>query len=195
MKKSERTRQFIIEKVAPVFNKKGYAGTSLTDMTSVTGLTKGSIYGNFRDKNEVALEAFRFNHANILNKAQILIKNQGHAVEKLLAFLRFYKQNYQKIFETGGCAILNTAVDADDGNPQLKLAVVKALGSWKSTIENIIREGTDKGELKEIDAEKFAGKMIALVEGSIMLAKTTGKSSYLIHNLEGLEEEIKSMRK
>ncbi len=195
MRKSERTRQYIIEKVAPVFNKKGYAGTSLTDMTSVTGLTKGSIYGNFQDKNEVALEAFRFNHANILQKAQILIQNQEHAVDKLLAFLRFYKQNYQKIFETGGCAILNTAVDADDGNPLLKNAVIKALESWKSTVEKIISEGVDKNELKTIDGEKFACKMIALVEGSIMISKTTGKSAYLIYNLEALEQDIRSLRK
>lgn len=47
-RKSERTRQFIIEKVAPIFNRKGYAGTSLSDLTEATGLTKGAIYGNFK---------------------------------------------------------------------------------------------------------------------------------------------------
>ena len=45
--KSDRTKQFIVEKTAPVFNEKGYAGTSLTDLTNATRLTKGSIYGNF----------------------------------------------------------------------------------------------------------------------------------------------------
>src|ERR1700722_8888899 len=59
--KAERTRQFIIEKTAPIFNKKGYAGTSLSDITAATGLTKGSIYGNFADKDEVALAAFDYN--------------------------------------------------------------------------------------------------------------------------------------
>ena len=45
--KAKRTRSYIISKVAPIFNKKGYSATSLIDMTSATGLTKGSIYGNF----------------------------------------------------------------------------------------------------------------------------------------------------
>ncbi len=58
MNKAERTRHFIIEKAAPIFNTKGYAGTSLSDMTEATGLTKGSIYGNFADKDEVALACF-----------------------------------------------------------------------------------------------------------------------------------------
>lgn len=61
MKKSLETRSFIIKKVAPLFNKKGFAGTYLSDMNEATSLSKGSIYGNFKDKNEVAIEALKFN--------------------------------------------------------------------------------------------------------------------------------------
>ncbi len=61
MSKAEETRAYIIEKTAHIFNKKGFEGTSLSDMTSATGLTKGSIYGNFANKDEVALEVFDFN--------------------------------------------------------------------------------------------------------------------------------------
>ena len=65
MSKAEETKAFIIEKIAPVFNKKGYAGTSLSDMTEATGLTKGSIYGNFSNKDEVALAAFDHNFSKV----------------------------------------------------------------------------------------------------------------------------------
>ena len=41
MTKAEQTKAFIIERVAPIFNTKGYQGTSLADMTKATGLTKG----------------------------------------------------------------------------------------------------------------------------------------------------------
>jgi TetR/AcrR family transcriptional repressor of nem operon len=37
---------------------KGYSGTSMSDITAATGLTKGSIYGNFENKDEVAIAAF-----------------------------------------------------------------------------------------------------------------------------------------
>lgn len=50
MSKAERTKQFIIEKTAPIFNAKGYMGTSMNDIMNATGLTKGSIYGNFETK-------------------------------------------------------------------------------------------------------------------------------------------------
>ena len=61
MSKAERTKQFIVEKTAPIFNMKGYAGTSVNDMMAATGLTKGSIYGNFKNKDDVALAAFDHN--------------------------------------------------------------------------------------------------------------------------------------
>jgi AcrR family transcriptional regulator len=77
MGKAERTKQFIIEKTATLFNTKGIAATSLQDMTEATGLTKGSIYGNFKNKDEVALEVFRYNFKKVTNLvAEEMARNQ-----------------------------------------------------------------------------------------------------------------------
>jgi AcrR family transcriptional regulator len=45
--KGERTRSYIIERSAPLFNRQGYAGTSLKDIMEATGLEKGGIYNHF----------------------------------------------------------------------------------------------------------------------------------------------------
>ena len=86
MSKAERTRQFIIEKTAPIFNSKGYAGTSLNDIVDATGLTKGSIYGNFGNKDEVAIAAFEYNFGNITNYIAIRIRERESAIDKLLVY-------------------------------------------------------------------------------------------------------------
>ena len=67
LRKTERTRQHIISETAPIFNKKGYAGTSISDLTKATKLTSGSIYGNFANKEEVAVAAFDYNLARLRN--------------------------------------------------------------------------------------------------------------------------------
>ena len=59
--KSAATRQHIIESAAELFNKKGALGTSVSDLEKATGLTRGSIYGNFENKDAVALAAFDYN--------------------------------------------------------------------------------------------------------------------------------------
>src|SRR6201996_98251 len=120
MNKAEKTRQYIIEKTAPIFNTKGYAGTSVSDMTEATGLTKGSIYGNFANKNEVALAAFDHNlqQVNAILKSEIGKLNSYK--EKLLVYTRVYHNYQHHPFPDGGCPVLNTAIEADDTHPQLK---------------------------------------------------------------------------
>src|SRR5258708_491370 len=90
MSKAERTRQLIVEKTAPIFNTKGFAGTSLSDMTEATGLTKGSIYGNFTNKDEVALAAFDHNLQKLRNIVGQEMAKQTTARGQLLAYVRVY---------------------------------------------------------------------------------------------------------
>lgn len=195
MVRSEKTRQLIIEKTASIFNKKGYTGTYLSDLTNATGLTKGSIYGNFKDKNEVAVEAFKHNFK--FQSEQILQKINQHenAFNKLLVFLNHYRTAFKPIFNNGGCAILNTAVDADDGNYLLKDEVIKTIHSWHQKIVTILTEGIEQNEFKDIDVETFSYRMIALIEGSIMLAKTLDKPEILLNNIDFLELEINQIKR
>ena len=60
MTKSEKTRRFIIEQSAAIFNKKGIAGTSISDLMESTKLAKGGIYGNFNSKEEIIVEVFDY---------------------------------------------------------------------------------------------------------------------------------------
>jgi AcrR family transcriptional regulator len=60
MSKGERTLRKILEKVAPIFNKHGYEGSSLTDVMAATGLRKGGIYRHFASKEELSAEAFDY---------------------------------------------------------------------------------------------------------------------------------------
>ncbi|MBL4710763.1 MAG: TetR/AcrR family transcriptional regulator [Flavobacteriales bacterium] len=195
MIRSEKTRNFIIEKTAAIFNKKGYTGTYLSDLTEATGLSKGSIYGNFKDKNEVAVEAFKCNYQRQAGDVYSKMEQIERSDEKLLSLLNHFKTEYIPIFKNGGCAILNTAIDADDGNESLKLEVNNALKNWRSKTEEILKEGIQKEEIKEIDVRHFTNKMIALIEGSILLAKTLDEPQILLQNISSLESDIKKLRK
>src|ERR1700720_218337 len=58
--KGEQTRRDIVQKSAPLFNQKGYEGTSLSDLMEATGLQKGGIYRHFSSKEELATESFDY---------------------------------------------------------------------------------------------------------------------------------------
>jgi AcrR family transcriptional regulator len=194
--KSERTKQFIIEKTAPIFNAKGYAGTSLSDLTNATGLTKGSIYGNFENKDEVALEAFDFNFGSVTSYMKNKILATENAVERLLAYPTVYRDFLKISFLKTGCPILNTSTEADDTHPLLKKKASAALAFWKKSIENQVKRGIERKEIKTpTDPSEVAVIIMSLIEGSIMQAKVTGKTTELNIAMDFLERFIIGLKR
>lgn len=192
--KAARTKQFIIEKTAPVFNAKGYAGTSLSDLTSVTGLTKGSIYGNFGNKDEVALAAFDYNFGRVNSYMKSRIQAVENSIERLLTYPAVYR-NFLKIpFLQPGCPILNTATDADDTHPLLKQKAANALSFWRKSIENQIKRGLERKEIQPgTNATAIAIVIMSLIEGAVMQAKVTGSTTALKITMDFLEKLIRSL--
>lgn len=193
--RSEKTRRFIIETAAPIFNKKGYAGTSMADLTAATGLTKGSIYGNFKDKNDVAVHAFQHNIDLIFDFFTRELGAAGSTVDKLLAYPRGFRKIYPMILTYGGCPILNTAVEADDTHALLRRMAVDVLIRWHKRIVGLIETGIDEGTIgSSTDAQATADVLIALMEGGIVLSKATGEASYLHHAVDTAEAMIEKLR-
>ena len=180
MSKAEKTKSFIVERTASIFNKKGYAGTSLNDLTKATGLTKGALYGNFKNKDEIALSVY--DHNIELVKGIFFGKKDDSkdSLERLLSISESVKMNFPLLAAHGGCPILNTSIEADDNHPQLKKKVSKTIDSWKQNIETMIAEGIEEGVIKkQVDPKKYSVVFLSLFEGSLMLAKVTGDLSFL----------------
>ncbi|MBP0905064.1 TetR/AcrR family transcriptional regulator [Mariniflexile gromovii] len=195
MSKSENTRQFIVEKTAPVFNTKGYAGTSMSDIMSATGLSKGCIYGNFENKDEVALAAFDFNHNKVNEHMKTRILATDNSIERLLVYPTTYKNYFKYSYLQAGCPILNTSTEADDTHPKLKDKAIKALDFWKNSIENQIKRGIARKEINEdTDPTETAVIMISMIEGAFMQAKVTSRNTELKIAMEFLEKIILNLK-
>lgn len=195
MSKAEKTRQFIVAQTAAIFNEKGYAGTSLADLTHATGLTKGSIYGNFDNKDEVALAAFDYNFNRVTHYIKEQILATDHAIERLLVYPKVYRNFLTIPFLKPGCPILNTATEADDTHPQLRERAAKALSFWQTSIENQVKRGIKRGEIKPgTQPTEVAVILTSLIEGAIMQAKVTGKPTELYIAMNFLAQHINSLK-
>lgn len=193
MSKAERTRQFIIEQTAPVFNAKGYAGTSLNDMITVTGLTKGAIYGNFENKDDVAVAAFDYNFGRVTAYLRERILATEHAVERLLVYPKVYRDILSIPFLQYGCPILNTSTEADDTHPVLRQKATDAVQFWKNSLMNQVLRGIERNEIKgDTNAEEIAVVIISMIEGAVMQAKLTGQPAELRIAMQFLERYIRA---
>ena len=195
LSKAERTKRFIIETSAPIFNKKGYAGTSLSDLTQATGLTKGSIYGNFKNKDDVAVCAFNHNLSFIIESLTAEVGRADKYIDKLLAYPRVYRQNIKAMIAIGGCPILNTVIDADNTNETLRSLAKETIDNWKGAIMKLVLRGQAAGEIKAgADPAVIAENIICLIEGGNAMTKATGEESYIRNAIRRTEKIIETIR-
>jgi TetR/AcrR family transcriptional regulator, transcriptional repressor for nem operon len=185
LSKAEETRNFIIEKSAPIFNMHGYKGTTMSQLTKAINMTKGAIYGNFSDKDEIALAAFDYNFAEISKKIGDVIRSKDNACDKLIAFANFYLDHFMELSRQGGCPLLNAAIDSDHTHPPLKKRVAEAIETWISTVTRIVYSGIKHKQINPITKpEQFASVFVSLIEGGIMLSKATGNTIHLSRNID-----------
>jgi TetR/AcrR family transcriptional repressor of nem operon len=189
--KAEKTKLFIIEKAAPIFNKKGYTGTAISDIMKITGLSKGCIYGNFKDKNEIAIAAFEYNMKKIFSNIYDNVMQYENCLDRLHELLRCHKNLYYDDSLKNGCPILNTSIDVDDTNQLVFKRVKSSVDKWRKFLRKIIEEGREKGEIKiSVIPDEFATNVIAVIEGGSMLFSMYKDIEYIERAFSQLERII-----
>lgn len=170
--KAEKTKQFILTKTAPVFNSKGFAGTSLTDLTTSTGLTKGALYGNFHNKEDLAMEAFKYSMERVREFVRERVDKEVTYKRQLRAMLDFFAEYVFHPPVQGGCPLLNAAVEADDQFPTMRRVVVKELMATVMFIHHLLNKGIKAGEFrKDINTRELAYTIFCSIEGAIMFSR------------------------
>jgi TetR/AcrR family transcriptional repressor of nem operon len=192
MRKGDETRQGIIRKAAPIFNRKGYSGAALSDLMRATGLEKGGIYRHFKSKQELAVDAFAHAwkisfDARFEGAEEIL-----NTVDRLKQVIRNFRDRRAELVP-GGCPLLNTAIDSDDGNPRLRAKARQALGFWLDRLQAIAEEGQRRGEVRaDVDCAELATLIFGMLEGSLMLTRLQRKEEPLDSACRHLEEYLEA---
>ena len=192
--KHKNTADFIIEKVAPIFNKKGYVATSMSDITEATGLTKGAIYFNFKNKEAIAVEAFKRNIKSMMPVTEG-IKNFDNAIDKLKALSKLYGEYFQKVQSSGGCPILNVGIDSKHNNPEVYNMAKEVMNMLIGKLEKIVLRGQQEGQIKsDVNATVFAHSMYAMLEGGIFVSMVNDDGVYLQNTILNLNVLIEHLR-
>jgi TetR/AcrR family transcriptional regulator, transcriptional repressor for nem operon len=171
MRKGEATRREIIQKAAPIFNQKGFEGASLSDLMRATGLEKGGIYRHFESKEQLAAEAFDYAWDAAMALRLAGTEEIGNSVDRLKQIVRNFRARREGLV-AGGCPLLNTAIDSDDGNVLLRGKAKRALNGLLNRLETIATVGQERNEIKrDVDAKDLATLIVSMLEGSLMLRR------------------------
>ena len=190
MTKAEKTKQFIIEKSAPIFNIKGVAGTAMSDIMEATQLAKGSLYVHFESKEDLSYAAVDFNLKTLTDRMSAATSPLESAKAKLIALLSCLGNPLHPPV-AGGCPMLNFGMEADDTNPSILQKVNKVMEGVQKSVKDIIEDGIEKGEFrKSWNASEFAVKSFAMIEGGILISRVSGSRDKMKIIIQLLKNEV-----
>jgi TetR/AcrR family transcriptional repressor of nem operon len=188
LSKAERTKQFILETAVPLYNEKGISGVNIDDILEATKLTKGCLYGHFENKEDLSGQVIDLSLKMVSDRIRAAVYTAKNIKGKVFAFLDFYK-NPIETYISGGCPIFNTAVEADDNYPFIKEKVAKVFRSGQEELAGLLQEGINIGEFSgKLDPAVFAFKLVASVEGGIVMCRVMGTAK----PMQGLVKSLKS---
>lgn len=185
MSKGQETRKQIIQRAAELFNKRGYHGSSISDLMECTGLQKGGIYRHFENKEQLALEAFEYAKSQYTSPLEQAMAQETNGLAKLQAFAKSFYSIATQPPLGGGCPVMNTIVENDDGDPALRMRARAAISHWQQLLEDAIQLGISQGSIKaDLEAQRTAAVIIASLEGGILLSRAHQNINYMQYNYE-----------
>ncbi|QGK74241.1 TetR/AcrR family transcriptional regulator [Flavobacterium sp. SLB02] len=190
LSKAERTKQFILETAVPLYNEKGISGVNIDDILEATKLTKGCLYGHFENKEDLSEQVIDLSLKMVSDRIRGAVYQAKTSKGKVFAFLDFYKDPIET-YISGGCPILNTAVEADDNYPLIKEKVAKVFRSGQQELAGVLQEGINIGEFSaKLDPAVFAFKLVASVEGGIVMCRVMGTAKPMQGLIKSLKSEL-----
>ena len=173
MTQGQETRKRLIQKAAGIFNTRGYSGTAVSDVMAATGLQKGGIYRHFESKEQLAVEAFDYAFEMAVRVRFQDFDRLASPLQQLRHFIRNFVHRRSPV--PGGCPMVNTAVENDDGNQALKERARQAVSIFLNRLVETIKRGIEQGEIKhDTDVGTFALLLFSALEGALIVSRLQG---------------------
>lgn len=139
----EKKRAAVIQEAARAFRQKGFRATSMEDIATTLGVTKGALYRYVHDKHEVLFECFRI--AQHMSDAALLAaqSHQGSGLAKLQVFFRSFIESFVSQ------AIAGTIMsDLDELKPEHRIEIVRGRDRIDHGLRQLITEGIADGSIR-----------------------------------------------
>jgi len=156
------------------FWQRGYAATSLDDLSAATGLNRPSLYGAFGDKHALYLQALRLYTEQ--SDAAIAAALAGRSVREGL--LRVYELALQLYCPADaaarGCLLIGTAATEAPRDDAIRQALGDALRGFTAAFEARLRRAMDDGELPASTDAAMRAQLASAVLHSMALRARAG---------------------
>jgi TetR/AcrR family transcriptional repressor of nem operon len=195
--KGDLTRQHIIEKSMQLFSVQGYFNTSIAGIVKATGLTKGGLYGHFRNKEEIWYAVY--DECVRVWKSVVFqgVRQISDPLARLERVLENSLKNYlgAGVFE-GGCFLFNALVELTGQAPAMSNHVLKGFKAFSALLRLWLEEAEQKGLLRDgLNLDGIATFLVISLNGAAPLYAASRDPAIWQQTLAQLHLYIKCLSK
>ena len=180
-----------------LFSVKGYFNTSIADVVHATGLTKGGLYGHFRNKEEIWYAVY--DECVRIWKGIVFqgVRDIPDPLARIARVIENSLKNYlgSGTFE-GGCLLLNSLVDLTGQAPTMSRQVLEGFQGFSALLCQWLEEAEQQGMLKEgLNPREIANFIVISLNGAAPLYAANQDPAVWQQTLRQLLFYLKSLRK
>ena len=145
MRNAEFDRQAVLRAAMRAFLVKGYAKTSMADLTKATGLHPGSFYCAFENKKGLLLAAIGQYHEDRSAQFLQLFANSNNPLHNLKAYLDSIVQECLSCDATQACLLTKALSEVGEQDEDIHQLIHRNLYAWQQGIEQVLETAKSQG--------------------------------------------------
>ena len=139
--------QVVLGKAMELFWTKGYNGTSMDELTKVTGLSRSSIYNTFGGKHALFMRSLQFYLDDQTRQLTALAVKVTDVKERIRAAFDFAIEEILSDRMRKGCLMVNTTTEMVNQDAEIAAVAANNMDQMTAMFADWIREGQAAGQI------------------------------------------------
>ena len=191
------SRQKLLDAAIWLIREKGYAATSVDDLCTKAGVTKGAFFHHFKSKDALAIaSADYWTECSRAVFERAPFRAHEDPLERVLGYLDFRKSMLARNVTDFSCLAGTMLQEVYTSHPDIARACEASICSHAATIEAEIAAAMKRYRIRgPWTAASLALHMQAVLQGAFILAKAKGSAAVAIDSIDHLRRYVELLFK
>lgn len=175
-RRSEHTREALIENGIEQLSLNGYHGTGIKQILDAVNVPKGSFYNYFASKEAFVAEILReYSNQYLKILDDYVDSSSEQPLEKIKTIYGFMLEKFSGQNCQRGCLIGSIAAEIGNQSETCQAAMLESVAHSKLRVSRLIQQAQDKQQIRDdLTAEQITNVFWATWEGSLLKMKMEG---------------------
>lgn len=191
----QRTRTEIIQAAYEEIRVHGFQRASLDNILCDVGVTKGALYHHFKNKLELGYAVIdELIMKEIYERWVIPLQKASKPLDALIEVVKNARACIGKENINYGCPLNNLSQEMSLVDEGFRLRLNRIYENWRTGIASALERAQKGGVIDPgLDVEKAAAFIVAALEGTLGMAKTSQSTAVLDLCVDGLLDYLKHL--